>query len=160
MRFRINHLISSTINLIREDFHAHRITLEIQVEDDPTLNGDREEFAQAILNILTNAKDTLLDRQTSTPKISITVRTEKGNAVVTIADNSGGIPEDVLGKIFQPYFSTKQPSRMKETGLSISKTIIEKKMKGQLTAYNTTDGAEFRVEVRHVRYETSPCPSL
>ena len=156
MRFRINHLISNTINLIREDFRAHGITLEIQMEDDSTLNGDRGEFAQALLNILTNAKEIFLDRRISSPKISIAVRAEKGNAVVTIADNAGGIPEDILGRICQPYFTTKQPSRMRETRLYISKTIIEEKMNGKLTAYNTIDGAEFRVEVRHVRYETLP----
>jgi len=67
---------------------------------------------------------------------------------VTIADNAGGIAEDIIDKIFDPYFSTRGPDRGTGLGLFMSKNIIEKSMAGRLTARNTDQGAEFRIEIR------------
>ena len=67
--------------------------------------------------------------------------------MVTIADNAGGIPEEIIGKIFEPYFTTKGPDRGTGLGLFMSKNIIEKSMNGRLTVRNTDEGAEFRIEV-------------
>ena len=66
---------------------------------------------------------------------------------MTVADNAGGIPEDIVHKIFDPYFTTKGPDKGTGIGLYMAKTIIEKNMGGRLAARNTADGAEFRIEV-------------
>ena len=67
--------------------------------------------------------------------------------MLTIADNAGGIAEENLDKIFDPYFTTKGPDKGTGVGLFMSKTIIEKNMNGKLSARNSGDGAEFRIEV-------------
>jgi signal transduction histidine kinase len=67
--------------------------------------------------------------------------------VVVIADNAGGIKEEIIGKIFDPYFTTKGPDQGTGVGLFMSKTIIEKNMKGSLIARNTPQGAEFIIEL-------------
>ena len=72
---------------------------------------------------------------------------ENGRAVVTITDNAGGIKADILGKIFEPYFTTKDLGKGTGVGLFMSKTIIEKNMGGRLSVRNTGDGAELRIEV-------------
>jgi signal transduction histidine kinase len=72
---------------------------------------------------------------------------ENGKAVITVTDNAGGIPEDTIDRIFDPYFTTKGPDHGTGVGLFMSKGIIEKNMGGRLTARNTGDGAEFRIEV-------------
>ena len=72
---------------------------------------------------------------------------EGGKGVLTITDNAGGIPADVLDKIFAPYFTTKGPDKGTGIGLFMSKTIVEKSMNGTLSARNTERGAEFRIEV-------------
>ena len=61
--------------------------------------------------------------------------------------NAGGIDEEIIGKIFDPYFTTKAQSRGTGVGLFMSKTIIEKSMAGVLSARNVDGGAEFRIEV-------------
>lgn len=72
---------------------------------------------------------------------------DNGRAVTTISDNGGGIADDVLPMIFDPYFSTKQPGKGTGIGLFMSKAIIEQNMNGSLTARNSGGGAEFRIEI-------------
>jgi two-component system, NtrC family, C4-dicarboxylate transport sensor histidine kinase DctB len=101
-----------------------------------------------ILNILLNARDAFLARKDDNPRlIAIEMFSEGGRAVVTIADNAGGIPEEILDKIFDPYFTTRGPDQGTGIGLYMSKIIIEKNIPGRLSARNTAEGAEFRIEV-------------
>ena len=72
---------------------------------------------------------------------------QDGKSVLTVGDNGGGIPVDIADKIFEPYFSTKQNGQGTGIGLYMSKMIIEKSMNGRLTATNTDEGAEFRIEL-------------
>ena len=67
--------------------------------------------------------------------------------MIRVTDNGGGIPAEILDRIFEPYFSTKGPGRGTGIGLYMSKVIIENNMGGRLTARNVDGGAEFRIEV-------------
>ena len=84
---------------------------------------------------------------TPLPTIRVTVGTEEGKGVVTISDNAGGIPEEIIHKIFDPYFTTKGPQAGTGVGLFMSSTIIRKNMGGQLTVRNISSGAEFKIEI-------------
>lgn len=149
VRFHLSRPVSKTINLIEESFKNQKIAIELQTLDDPVISGYPNEFAQVLLNILINARDAFLERQTSDGKISIALGTEDAKAVVTISDNAGGISEAIMDKIFDPYFTTKGPDQGTGIGLFMSKTIIEKNMGGTLVALNTANGAEFRIEVNY-----------
>jgi signal transduction histidine kinase len=109
--------------------------------------GYPNEFAQVLLNILSNARDAFVERKIAHPEIAIRVFNKKNKTVVTITDNAGGISEDIMDKIFEPYFTTKELGKGTGVGLYMSKTIIEKHMDGKLSARNVPDGAEFRLEV-------------
>lgn len=75
-------------------------------------------------------------------------RLEDGDkTVVTVTDNGGGIADEIMDKLFAPYFTTKAPDVGTGIGLFMSKTIIEKHMGGTLTVRNVGEGAEFRIEV-------------
>jgi C4-dicarboxylate-specific signal transduction histidine kinase len=124
-----------------------QIGIEIFATDDPVIHGYRNEFAQVLLNILNNARDALTERGTDNPRVTITICSEDSRAVVIISDNAGGIPEEIIDKIFDPYFTTKGQQAGTGVGLFMSKAIIEKNMGGRLTARNTRNGAEFRIEV-------------
>jgi C4-dicarboxylate-specific signal transduction histidine kinase len=94
-----------------------------------------------------NAIDVFIERGTLDPRLTITVGTEDGHCVVTITDNAGGISEEIMDKIFAPYFTTKGPQQGTGFGLYMSKPIIEKNMGGRLTVCNIAQGAQFRIEV-------------
>jgi C4-dicarboxylate-specific signal transduction histidine kinase len=101
-----------------------------------------------LLNLLNNARDVLVERDVINPKVTIQLFREDHRAVLNIRDNGGGIPEDIMDKIFEPYFSTKPDDKGTGIGLYMSKMIIENKGNGKLTAKNTEDGAEFTIEIQ------------
>jgi len=145
--FKIAEAVSNTLSLIEDSFKNRHIDVEIVAKDDPVIYGYRNEFAQALLNILNNARDAFRESKTAGSKVIITMCSKGGKTVVTVADNAGGIPEEIINKIFDPYFTTKGPQGGTGVGLFMSKTIIEKNMGGRLAARNIANGAEFRIEV-------------
>lgn len=147
--FYLIEAIKSTLSLLEGNFHNPKIAIDLVERGNPVINGFQNEFAQAFLNILNNARDAIIEREITDAKVMITICSENNCAVVTVADNAGGIPEEFIDKVFDPYFTTKGPQVGTGIGLFMSKTIIEKNMGGCLSVRNTDIGAEFRIEVAH-----------
>jgi len=145
--FSVNQLTGYTLSLIEKTLYDRQITTVHQAEVDPIITGYPNEYAQVLLNILTNACDALFIRAIDDARIWIHTFVEAGKTVVTISDNAGGIDSDIVDRIFEPYFTTKGPENGTGIGLFMSKTIIEKNMGGSLTVHNTGNGAMFRIEV-------------
>ncbi|GFO62222.1 PAS domain S-box protein [Geomonas paludis] len=146
-KFRAREPMEKALSLLEGSFGMHGIHSELSVSGEPVISGYLSEFVQVLLNILMNARDALVAKAPAAPLISISMFSEGDRTVVTISDNAGGIPDEIIGRIFEPYFTTKGPEQGTGIGLFMCKTIIEKSMKGLLTARNTGTGAEFRIEV-------------
>ena len=145
--FKASEVLTRTVSIVEAAFNELRLKIEVSAEKEIVIHGYPNEFSQVILNILVNAKDAILERRVEQPKVVLKLFRENGKSVLTIADNAGGIAQDIIDKIFDPYFTTKGPDKGTGIGLFMSKTIIEKNMNGTLTVRNTGDGAEFRIEV-------------
>lgn len=145
--FHLNEAISNSLTFVDKSFGNHKIGITFRHEGDPIINGYPNEYAQVLLNILMNARDVILERHPVDAMITIYAFAEGDRSVVTIGDNAGGIAEEFIGKLFDPYFTTKGPDKGTGIGLYMSKIIIEKNMGGRLTVRNTDSGAEFRIEV-------------
>lgn len=147
-RFRVNRVIAKSVSLIEESFKEQQIWIETNLTGDPVVHGYPNEYSQVLLNILLNARDAFTERPRSgDARITVSSFTENGKAVVTIADTAGGIAEEIMDKVFDPYFTTKANDKGTGLGLFMAKSIIEKNMHGLLTARNTGGGAEIRIEV-------------
>ncbi|MCP3852304.1 MAG: PAS domain S-box protein [Gammaproteobacteria bacterium] len=136
--FSVKKSIESIFNIQSAQLNNHNIFFDISGEDF-TINGFNNEFQQVILNIVSNAKDSILNSQTRNGNISISI--QKG--IIKINDNGGGIPENIVNRVFEPYFTTKEQGEGTGMGLYMSKMIIEDNMDGMITASNVDDGAEF-----------------
>lgn len=145
--FRVDETVTRVLSLVEASFKDRRIRLERDEEENVVITGYPNEYAQVLLNILINAKDAMNERNIEYPWLKIAVRRENGASLVTIADNAGGISEDIVHKIFDPYFTTKGPQQGTGIGLFMAKSIIETNMGGRLSVRNTGAGAEFRIEV-------------
>ncbi len=146
-KFSVAESVNKAISFVNPSFKKNGIDIEIDIKEDITIEGFPNEYSQVLLNLLNNAKDVLIEREVKHPKVTIRLLREDHRALLTIRDNGGGIPEDIMDKIFEPYFSTKQNDKGTGIGLYMSKMIIENKGNGKLTAKNTEDGAEFRIEI-------------
>ena len=143
--FDVSEVIRKTVVMVEESMKG--IAIDVLAEETVSMEGFANEFTQALMNILANARDAFRERGTVNPALRIRISREQGRGVVTITDNAGGIPTEILDRIFEPYFTTKPPDKGTGIGLFMSKTIIEKNMGGRLTVRNTGEGAEFRIEV-------------
>jgi signal transduction histidine kinase len=139
--------VEKTISLLEGSLNAQQIRTEVVAEGDPVVNGYANEFSQVLLNIIVNARDAFLTQNVAEPVITIEIRREAGRCLVTITDNAGGIAEEIIDRIFEPYFTTKGPEKGTGVGLFMSRTIVEKNMGGTLSARNVDGGAQFRIEI-------------
>ncbi|MBP1752693.1 MAG: sensor histidine kinase [Geobacteraceae bacterium] len=145
--FHIGGVIQKTISFVEPSLKCRNIVIRVQAEDNLTVTGYPNEYAQVLLNILSNARDEFVERGVEKPEILIRAFRKRNKIVVTVSDNAGGIPESIADRIFEPYFTTKELGRGTGVGLYMSKTIIEKHMGGKLSARNIRGGAEFRIEI-------------
>lgn len=105
------------------------------------------ELIEAIINIINNAKDVIKERGVRDPWVQIDMYTTDHHAVIVIEDSGGGIPEDVLPKIFDEYFSTKDEDTGTGLGLFMSKKIVQESLGGSLMVSNTSNGAQFTIKL-------------
>ena len=145
--FIVNTVIAQTVKFMLPALRNLGIVITVDEEPDVCILGYPNEYSQMMINIVNNAKDELLERKIANPCIMIRIFRENRLAVVTVADNAGGIEDDVLPKVFDPYFTTKEPGKGTGIGLYMSKVIVERNMNGSLTARNVPDGVEFRIEM-------------
>jgi len=110
------------------------------------VKGYPNEFAQAMLNLINNARDALEKKGYEKKYISLTVKKEKENISILICDNGGGIDTTLLPNIFEPYVTGKPESEGTGVGLYITRLIIEQKMQGRIEAFNNAVGACFKIK--------------
>lgn len=151
-KFGIKESVEEALSFIEPEFRHQNISVDIDADPELTGYGYPKEFAQVLLIILTNARDAFKERSTGKPRLSIKAFAEGKRAVVTVTDNAGGIPARAIGKVFDLYFTTKEATGGTGIGLYMAKSIIEKHMKGGLSATNVNGGACFRIEIGTARH--------
>ena len=143
--FSVADQIAQAILLTQADFETHRIAIHVDAPDDLMLSGFPNEFSHVLLNLFSNAKDAILEYHPLHPAVDVVVTVQDGQGCIAVRDTGGGIPEDILKRIFDPYFSTKKEGS--GIGLFMSKMIIEDHMNGSITAKNIGGGTELRITV-------------
>ena len=144
--FNVTTSILHVLTLLKPSLEQELIVVETHLEDDVLMKGFSNELEQVLLNILNNARDVLAEKNRDKKKIiTIVLKKEDENVLITIEDNAGGIEDDVIDKIFDPYFSTKEGRNGTGLGLYMSKSIIEGQCQGQLSVNNGTKGAIFKI---------------
>lgn len=139
----VNEPIHKALGIIKQSIEAAGTSIELHFDAKQVVEQFDGEMMHVYLNMLKNAQDNFMERKIQDPKITIsTIDTDQG-AEVIISDNGGGIEEQYLDKIFDPYFSTKDTKNGTGLGLYMSKTIVEDHHKGKLRVYNENDGVTF-----------------
>ncbi|QWR76911.1 sensor histidine kinase [Candidatus Magnetomonas plexicatena] len=151
-KFDVKSAIEELLSMFIHIYNRHNVVVSISAEQDALLltDGYPNEFKQVVLNILNNAKEAVVSKKKMDNSIKghieVNIKNSEDNSkiIILVKDNGGGIPDDVIGKIFEPYFTTKEHEGT-GIGLYMSKTIIETNMGGSLTVHNVNEGAEFEI---------------
>ena len=141
--FDIIEKINFSINLVDAAYRDFEILIYKEfLTTSLTVNGLPNEFSQVIVNILNNAKDILIEKDIKSKKLLVKVSQDEHYNICEIYDNAGGVPQDIIKKIFDPYFTTKHQSQGTGIGLHMSKDIIQSSLNGILDVQNR----EFKIE--------------
>jgi len=142
----IKDFIQDSFSLFKTQLDDKHIEFEL-TGDECKIDIIKNEFRQVVLNLVNNAKDELIQRDGNNPKIEIKIVEEEDICSIKVIDNAGGIPQDILNRVFEPYFTTKEQGKGTGLGLYMSKRIIEESMNGKITAENTEKGAVFSINM-------------
>jgi len=145
--------IKTALDIVDASFKNNYITIKSNYEklEPIKIKLVIGELSEVLINILNNSKDALKERKIkNNPWVEIKVNSYKDKVVITIEDNAGGIPDKVISKIFEPYFTTKHQSQGTGLGLHMSYKIITESLRGKIYAKNTKNGAMFTIELPQV----------
>ncbi len=143
--FSISSATQRAIDIIKPSLEVAKIDLVFEIENDKKIKAYENEYSQVVLNFLTNAKDVLIQRDVKEPKIELNLQIKENKSILSVLDNGGGINNNDIERVFEPYFTTKDKSS--GIGLYMSKIIVESHFKGEINILNTSKGACFSVEV-------------
>ncbi len=145
-KFNVLKSVDKAILITDNMLSRNNITTLIDVDENYMLHGYKEEYVQVIISIITNSIHAL---ETKDKKILTIKSNYKDNQfVLEIDDTGGGITDDIIQRIFEPYFTTRHSSQGTGLGLYIAKMIIENSMHGKLGVSNTKEGAKFSIKIK------------
>ena len=140
-------IVYESLLVIKGDLTSTSTEVIKDIAEDMEFCGYVSELKQVLVILIKNANDALRNNNVTNPRIFIKAFEENGVYKVVVSDNAGGIPSDIIGKIFDPYFTTKHKSRGTGIGLYMAKMIVEEGMKGYIKVQNNESGAEFRIDI-------------
>ena len=141
----LEEIVKCVLNIVEETMESKNIQIIKEFHANTEISTYPNEVKQVVLNLLKNAEDALLEKKISNPSIKLRTYIDHGYAHLEVSDNGGGIPDEIIGKIFDPYFSTKTKKDGTGLGLYMSRTIIEEHCQGKLNVLNSEDGVIFSI---------------
>jgi len=138
----INLPIETALKIVRQNLSSHHVDIQEEYDTPKDIEMYTNELVQVFLNILKNSQDNFIERKIQNAEIKITTQNTSTGIIMEICDNGGGISDDIIDKIFDPYFSTKDEKNGSGLGLYMSKMIIEEHHKAKLyiSNYNNSQG--------------------
>lgn len=149
--FSLRKSFEEIFEILGKQIYYSNINLKFNYKDDKEellLYGYENEFKQVLLNLVNNAKNKIIEKDTQNRyNLTINIIDTNDYTLIEIIDDGGNIDEDVIDKIFEPYFTTKKDGT--GFGLYMAKVIIEDKMKGSITAQNRGENVVFTLKLPH-----------
>ena len=134
----IKSTIEKTLSILHSAMVNNYITVITDLKDDMRIDGYENELIQSFINIINNSKDAIKEHLKDNDEKFIFITTSKENSklTMTIKDNGGGIPHDIINRIFEPYFTTKDRKVGTGIGLSMSYKMLVQRHNALIKVYN------------------------
>ncbi len=146
----VKELFNDALAVMGKSLDNNQIEFILELDENKKITTYTRELMQVFINIIKNAKEALVENKIVDKKIVVYTSEDKDNFKLRICDNAGGVSEENMKKIFNPYFTTKSEKNGTGLGLYMSQTIIQKHLQGSLTVENDNEGACFEIIIPHV----------
>jgi len=134
--FNLKKDIDSFLHLVEGTIKNKNIEVILDLDEDIIIDGYENELTQCLINIFNNAKDVLLSNEDTNRLIFITTKIENKEIIIEVKDNGGGILDNIINRVFEPYFTTKHQSQGTGLGLHMTYNLIKEGMSGSIDVYN------------------------
>jgi C4-dicarboxylate-specific signal transduction histidine kinase len=141
--FTLEQSINKSLELLLKQVENNGITLNVSVSKDHLVYGVETELEQVILNLISNSIDAFNDKNIENKVIEMKSYSKQKYTIFTFEDNAGGIPDDKISKIFDPYYTTKEQGT--GTGLYMVSLVIKTSFGGDLKVSNTDKGLMYTI---------------
>mgnify|MGYP002145066558 FL=1 len=146
--FSLLQCLKNSASVVSEAYESQNIKISIICDPQIECFGYERELMQVLLVCFGNSKDAIEENGVREGKITVVGKqTPHGDVSITITDNGGGVKNEIIHDIFNPFFTTKEEGKGSGIGLYMSKQIIEQGMQGSISAVNNTDGLSVTIEI-------------
>ena len=144
----VKDIVDYALNMQDNLLSELNIKVITNLNDSCQINTYKEEFIEVLINLINNSKDAFENKNIKNPTIKIDLEESDENVTLNFTDNAGGIQEEHLEKIFEPYFTTKFKNQGVGLSLFNSRRIVTERLNGQINVENTNDGAKFSIIIK------------
>jgi signal transduction histidine kinase len=134
--FSLKEFIGSFLHLVASQIHSNKLEVLSHISEDILCTSLKNDLLQSTINIFNNASDALSSCEHK--YIFITIEDTEDNILFSIKDSAGGIPKDIINRIFEPYFTTKHKSKGTGLGLNMTYNLIVNGLQGNIKVENET----------------------
>lgn len=145
--FDVGEAMEIVRELVGAQLHHRGIRLEEAIPPGIVLSGNPKEFQQVLLNLVINARDAYETDPPQAPDIRVEARSTESGFEIFVEDRAGGISDEVMERVFDPYFTTKPQGKGSGLGLYLSKMIVEQSFGGTLSVARRDDGTRFVLSI-------------
>ncbi len=148
--FNMSVMLFETVDMLKEIYVKEAVSIEVDIESDLYIMGDRGRLQQVIINLFSNAKDAMKGKFN---KIILTAKSSFGSVEIWVRDNGAGIPDDIIDKVFDPFFTSKGVNEGTGIGLALSHQIVVEHS-GKLEIESTgVNGTTFYISLKQAAFE-------
>lgn len=145
--FLINNSINQSMHILNGKIEKLNVTFNLDIDKDLKVFGVETELAQVLINIINNSLDAFIERNINTPEIFIKLFKKDSKNIIIIEDNAGGIENNQLDKLMDPYYTTKENGT--GIGLYMVNLIVNNSFEGEIKVSNTKNGLSFIIFLKN-----------
>ena len=143
---KLAELFNKSIFFLKDEMTQFNISYSLDINNNLSVYTYKNELLQSIINIIKNSIDAFKTNSITEKKIGVTVKTLKHHISIIIEDNAGGIEHEIIEKIFEPYFSTKNKNGT-GLGLYMCRVIIVEHLQGEISIESQNNGTKVAINL-------------
>lgn len=145
--FSLKHALELAASLIKKSLEIEQANMTIEQDKDFPITGSESKFIQVLMVILSNTLEIFQAEKQDHPQIIVSVTPRENQLKIAIYNTGTHIPEEVLPRIFDAFFSTKGDKQNSGLGLTLARKIISDKFDGDITCENSVGGVTFEISL-------------